>query len=212
MIRGRQLRQDEWDTTSRLPFVVDISSGNPPTMDIEEAVPSTTLRIRLEHLQNLFLIERLLYSKSKGYANDLVERSYQLVSLTLRFWTHQNQQGYLPYGLEWLAMQYAAQSGGILCMQLLRAIPTFHDTLSITRSQIVQKLSLLAAFLDWVEPEAPNGDLCNKVKSVVQRALDEALNPLVPSDTEKTWDINWGSCLSTDVQSVFNLDIFNFGE
>lgn len=75
-------------------------------------------------------------------------------------------------------MGFAAPAGGILSMELLK--PTLpngrHSTdPRITRSSIVQKLSLLVGFLDWVNPSAPNGDLCSECKSVIQRVLDQTL-------------------------------------
>ena len=75
-------------------------------------------------------------------------------------------------------MEYAAPGGGILCMELPR--PTISHAHprdpGITRSTIIQRLSLLVGFLDWVSPDAPNADLCMNCKTVIRRVLDHALN------------------------------------
>jgi hypothetical protein len=75
-------------------------------------------------------------------------------------------------------MAYGAPGGGILCQELL--YPTFsgthHKHPGLTRSSIVQQLSMLIGFLDWVRPTAPNGALCADAKTVIQRTLDHGLN------------------------------------
>lgn len=87
-------------------------------------------------------------------------------------------------------MNYAAPGGGILCMELLR--PTFagshHPSNSnISRSAIIQQLSLLVGFLGWVSPDAPNADLCASCRLVIQHVLDHTLNntgPIPPQQGE----------------------------
>ena len=70
-------------------------------------------------------------------------------------------------------------------MELLNPTFTgFHPrNRQITRSSIIQQLSLLVAFLDWVQPTGANGVLCKNCSSVVQATLDYALN----SNTGETW-------------------------
>lgn len=71
-------------------------------------------------------------------------------------------------------MAFGVPGGGILCQELLR--PTLHNDPRITRSSLIQKLSLLVGFLDWIKPTAPNGDLCGKCKTIIKHVLDQALN------------------------------------
>lgn len=84
-------------------------------------------------------------------------------------------------------MAHAAPAGGILCLELLN--PTFpgkHPRDSrITRSSIIQNLSLLVGFLDWVRPSAPNGDLCMDCKVIIQRVLDHTLNGSINDDSPR---------------------------
>jgi hypothetical protein len=75
-------------------------------------------------------------------------------------------------------MAYGAPAGGILCKELQKPSFCGRHPLDgqITRSAIIQKLSLLVGFLDWVDPLAPNADLCKDCKTVIQLVLDDALN------------------------------------
>ncbi|KAM0351639.1 hypothetical protein ACHAPU_002649 [Fusarium lateritium] len=134
--------------------------------------------LRLEHLQNLFFAERLLLRLGHVNENRMLPISFEMVSLTLLFWTHQDRFSDVRRDFEWLLMAFAAPGGGILCLELLR--PTFRGTHpdypKLSRSAIIQKLSLLIGFLDWVRPPAPNADLCADCKAVIQGVLDHNLN------------------------------------
>ena len=75
-------------------------------------------------------------------------------------------------------MAYATPAGGVLCMELLN--PSFtgkhpHND-GVTRSSIIQQLSLLIGFLDWIGPGGTNGDMCMNCRSVIQAVLDHTLN------------------------------------
>lgn len=99
-------------------------------------------------------------------------------------------------------MAYGAPGGGILCQELLR--PSFRGThpldAQLSRSSIVQQLSLLVGFLGWVQPSAPNADLCADCKAIIQRVLDHHLN--APRDDD-------GGLLALDWELTTPLD-FNF--
>ncbi|KAM0232016.1 hypothetical protein ACHAPO_008050 [Fusarium lateritium] len=136
---------------------------------------------RLTHLQNMFLLERLFLQYGALDEGDVLLVSFEMISLTLLFWTHKDKFRDIRRDFEWMLMAFAVPGGGILCQELLQ--PTFQgrhpkDT-RLSRSSIVQKLSLLVGFLDWVHPSAPNGDLCASCKTVIQRVLDYHLNDAV---------------------------------
>lgn len=82
-------------------------------------------------------------------------------------------------------MAYAAPGGGILCLELLKPTPTLGNSSIpvtdstgkvITRSGIVQVLSLLVGFLKWVSPSEAPGSTCASTMTIVKQVLDEALN------------------------------------
>ncbi|KAG8410288.1 hypothetical protein J3458_018000 [Metarhizium acridum] len=106
-------------------------------------------------------------------------------------------------GFAWLVMAYATPSGGILCMELLK--PSFSGRHArnpkITRSSIIQQLSLLIGFLDWIGPNGPNGELCANCSSVIQLVLDHTSN--APEDER------WPPVRLDTTQLDFNFELFD---
>jgi hypothetical protein len=107
-------------------------------------------------------------------------------------------------------MGYGASPGGILCKCLLKAPSSqIHpNEPEITRSAVIQKLSLLVAFLDWVSPTAPNAELCKDCKSVIQRVLDQALNAspgeAVPFLDGANWDFSTQLDFNFELMDTFD--------
>ncbi|KAI5456027.1 hypothetical protein BGZ63DRAFT_397322 [Mariannaea sp. PMI_226] len=153
-----------------------------PSLPIESLY--ARILIHLGHLQNLFFIERLLIRHGAPDDGNLLLTSFNMVKVTLVFWTHKDQFANIRRHFEWLLMAYGAPGGGILCQELLQ--PSFSGThpldARLSRSGIIQQLSLLVGFLDWVRPSAPNAELCADCKAIIQRVLDHHLN--APIDGE----------------------------
>ncbi|KAJ4011148.1 hypothetical protein NW766_007786 [Fusarium irregulare] len=191
----RDLKQRELNTIAQFPKNLIYDPDDPYDLPLPQPEPSShekdlsdphldskaiPMRIfaRLTHLQNMFLLERLLLQYGALDEGDVLVVSFEMISLTLLFWTHKDKFRDIRRDFEWILMAFAVPGGGILCQELLR--PTFqgrHPKDSrLSRSSIVQKLSLLVGFLDWVHPSAPNGDLCASCKTVIQRVLDYHLN------------------------------------
>lgn len=165
--------------------------------------------VRLEHLQNLFFIERLLTKEGHAPASQMLEISMELVSLTLIFWTHQDRLHGLQGDSEWLVMSYAAPAGGVLCLELLRGSGSGSGSgpATVTRSSMVQQLSLLVGFLDWVGPSAPNSDICQSVKRVVRHVLDQTLNH--PAEDDDQAGAAEGMGFSADMNEFFSFDLLD---
>lgn len=70
--------------------------------EIDVGVLFARLLLRLEHLQNLFFVERLLLRLGKRDEGDLLVVSFEMVSLTLIFWTHKDTFATIRRDLEWL--------------------------------------------------------------------------------------------------------------
>ncbi|KAH6897073.1 hypothetical protein B0T10DRAFT_526316 [Thelonectria olida] len=62
----------------------------------------TTLLLKLEHLQNLFFVERLMLRFGGQDAGQLLVTSFEMVSLTLTIWTHQDRFASIRRDFEWL--------------------------------------------------------------------------------------------------------------
>ncbi|KAH8678187.1 hypothetical protein BX600DRAFT_431479 [Xylariales sp. PMI_506] len=138
--------------------------------------------LHLEFKLNEFLLGRLYLKRNQTDDGQLLVTSFDLVASTLFVWTHMDRFVKARLDFEWLVIAFGAPAGGILCKELLK--PTFHGqhpkNPEITRSAIIQKLSLLVGFLDWVDKSAPNADLCGDCKAVIQGVLDQALNSSAP--------------------------------
>ncbi|KLP09329.1 Uncharacterized protein Y057_10435 [Fusarium fujikuroi] len=160
----------------------DKDLSDPP---VEANVVSLKIFIRLTHLQNMFLLERLLLQYGCPDEGDVLLVSYEMITLTLMFWMHKDRFRDIRRDMEWLLMAFAVPGGGILCLELLS--PTFqgkHPKDSrLSRSSIVQQLSLLVGFLDWVHPSAPNGDLCASCKTVIQRGALQRIAIMAATST-----------------------------
>ncbi|GKT42411.1 sorbicillinoid biosynthetic cluster transcription factor sor4 [Colletotrichum spaethianum] len=172
-IKERQLK-----TVAGFPPILAFREEDMQDRKIDVSTLYVQLIVHLEHLQNMFFIERML--AKRGHDDGaLLSVSFEMVSKTVMFWTNMDRLACMNGYFEWLVMAYAAPGGGILCLELLK--PTLHggnhpQNPKVTRSSIIQKLSLLVGFLDWVGPTAPNGDLCADCKCIIQHVLDQALN------------------------------------
>ncbi|KAI1367715.1 hypothetical protein F5Y08DRAFT_51237 [Xylaria arbuscula] len=161
------------------------------------------LLMRLEHLLNMFFIERLLI-KIGHPQSEILSISFDMITYTLPFWTHQDTLLPLRNDCEWLVIAFGGPAGGILCQELLK--PTLHHNSQITRSSLIQKLSLLVGFLDWVKPTAPNGDQVIKCKTIIKHVLDQALNaPPAGYDSATTTALELGFTTQVD----FDFDLLN---
>jgi hypothetical protein len=73
-------------------------------------------------------------------------------------------------------MSYGMPSIGILCTQLLNQVKNPAVEIKLPHSEIVQNLSLMIGFLDWIAPTSnsvSNGNLCRQMSRVIRRVLDQ---------------------------------------
>ncbi|KAI1763101.1 hypothetical protein GGR53DRAFT_521185 [Hypoxylon sp. FL1150] len=199
-----ELRARELQAISEFPPWLRFDDNDLADRSTPSEIFAARVMIQLEHLQNMFFLERLLLRNGHSDKGDLLEVSYDLT------WTDIDRLSEFSSDCEWLVMAYAVPGGGILCLELLK--PTLHNRPHrdprITRSSIIQKLSLLVGYLNWVSPSGPNGDLCSDAKSVIQRVLDQTLNA-APSVHEPPAVIDWN--FTTQVDFDFDLlDTFDW--
>ncbi|KAI0014575.1 hypothetical protein F4780DRAFT_202842 [Xylariomycetidae sp. FL0641] len=204
-----EIRDREMAMFGALPDSLKYHAGDVEDPSIEIHLLSARLVLQLDHLQNMFFAERLL-QRHGCEQNNLLAVSFDMLSFALPFWVHHDRLYAMRSDCEWLVMAYGVPAGGILCQELLK--PTLHASPptnpNITRSSIIQKLSLLSGFLDWIKPNAPNADLCFRCKTIIQHVLDQALNttPVAPGAFNTLdWDF------STQVDFDFDLlDTFDW--
>ncbi|KAL4782547.1 hypothetical protein BJX76DRAFT_369104 [Aspergillus varians] len=143
---------------------------------------------RLEFLLNMFLLERLLARHKVVPDQGLIDVSQEMLVLTLTFWKKKDRFVGLYSDFEWLVMSYGVPSSGILCLELLRQAthPESH-VLTIPRSEVIQNLSLLVAYLEWIQPSASCRETVSFIRKVLAQSLDRVLNmPFLPQDIEST--------------------------
>lgn len=89
-------------------------------------------------------------------------------------------------------MCYGMPSIGILCTHFLKQVnnPTEVEV-NLPRSEIIQNLSMVIGFLDWVRPAAGNYGLCRRMSRVIRRVLDQILEPEPEHDAEILPDGIW---------------------
>lgn len=92
-----------------------------------------------------------------------------------------------------MLMCWGVPSSGVLCVELLKQVKAPPGTVHapcLPRAEVVQNLSLLVGFLEWVRPAAGNYKLCTRMRQVIKRILNRILNPTVqqsaPSSQEST--------------------------
>ncbi|OAA74181.1 Fungal transcriptional regulatory protein [Cordyceps fumosorosea ARSEF 2679] len=162
---------------------------------------------QLEHLQNLFFIDRLLIRCGYAIRDNLLETSLGLAVLALHLWIHKDQfaGAVVARSFEWIMLSYGAPAAGILCQEVLGAGEHSKDP-NIGRATVIQQLSLLVGFFDWVRPSMPNAKLCANCKAIIQQVLDQCLNTS-PEDALPTfpvWDLSDQPDFSFELMDTFD--------
>jgi hypothetical protein len=71
-------------------------------------------------------------------------------------------------------MCYGMPSIGVLCTELLKQAKNPKEIeIKLPCSEIIQNLSLMIGFLNWVKPTAGNYKLCRRMSQVIKRILDQ---------------------------------------
>ncbi|KAJ4012332.1 hypothetical protein NW752_008006 [Fusarium irregulare] len=192
------IREEEEKLYRELPihFLYNPADGM-QNMDTEGA--HQKLLVGLDHLLNMFLIERLLVKRDPtSNRKDLLVISFEMVVLTLSIWTQRHIWAEVKGENQWTIRSYATLAGAILCMELINPNPVEGINATIagetySRSSVIQQLSLLAGSLG-----SSQSSTSVKVRAVIKKVLDHILNdprgPPTPVglegfDFNADWDI-----------------------
>jgi len=75
-------------------------------------------------------------------------------------------------------MCYGIPSSGIICVELLKQMRQPRSIhVRMPRSEVIQNLSMLVGFLEWVRPTAANRELCGRMSVIIKGILDQVLDP-----------------------------------
>ncbi|EED23993.1 FAD dependent oxidoreductase superfamily [Talaromyces stipitatus ATCC 10500] len=151
-------------------------------------------RIQLDVLQCHFLLQRLLVSRQFNSGQELFDVAQETISIIVSLWQNRDQLQELSYAFNWITVSYGMPCAGILCIELLRACnlappspatdssmtAAVHSLVQVSRSEVVQNLTMFGAVLDWIRPTNNNAQLSRKFKKVLQRIIDTVFDSLGP--------------------------------
>jgi len=129
---------------------------------------------RLQYLEYRLLLTRRLHT----HAQAMVDCAREMLELVVLTWVQRDRFSEQHHNYDWMLMCWGVPSSGVLCVELLRQVrnPSSRGP-TLPRSEIVQNLSLLVGFLEWVRPAAGNYQLCSRMRLIIKRILDQILNP-----------------------------------
>ena len=145
------------------------------------------LNFRLMRLEHQLLLERLAYKQELYDGQSMIDCAREMLELTVLIWVQRDRFPEHHHDYDWMLMCWGVPSSGVLCVELLKQMKqpagTPHYPI-LPRSEIVQNLSLLIGFLEWVKPAAGNYQLCTRMRQIIKRILDQILNPAPPMPQE----------------------------
>lgn len=134
-------------------------------------------------LEHRLILERLAHKQGVQDGQTMIDCAREMLELVVLLWVQRDRFVEKHCDYDWMLMCWGVPSSGVLCVELLKQMkqPTGVSTLKLPRSEIVQNLSLLIGFLEWVRPAAGNYLLCRRMSLLIKRILDQILNPSPPS-------------------------------
>jgi hypothetical protein len=139
-------------------------------------------------LEHRLLLERLAHKQGILDGQSMVDCAREMLELTVLVWVQRDRFVEHHCDYDWMLMCWGVPSCGVLCVELIKQMkqpPGSPHVLNLPRSEIVQNLSLLIGFLEWVRPAAGNYQLCRRMRLIIKRILDQILNPS-PSSSAPT--------------------------
>ena len=144
--------------------------------DISDSKVFHRMAARLQYLEYRLLLERRAHQQGFLDGQSLVDCAREMLELVVAIWVQRDRFSD-QHNYDWMLMCWGVPSSGVLCVELLKQIksPTTPGPV-LPRSEIVQNLSLLIGFLEWVRPAAGNYRLCGRMRSIIKSILDRILN------------------------------------
>lgn len=109
------------------------------------------LCLRLKTLEMRLLLERLAHKHGILSGQSMVDCAREMLELTVLLWVQRDRFVESHHDYDWMLMCWGIPSSGVLCVELLKQIKGQGGGLRLPRSEIVQNLSLLIGFLEWVK-------------------------------------------------------------
>jgi hypothetical protein len=90
------------DTISQFPAGLVYNPQDLADPSIDADILTVRMLLQITHLQNLFLLERLLLRHGAPDEGDLLITTFEIVTLTLTFWTQKDRFSQVRRYFEWL--------------------------------------------------------------------------------------------------------------
>ncbi|CZR70092.1 uncharacterized protein PAC_19993 [Phialocephala subalpina] len=133
---------------------------------------------RFDYLRINFLLERLSSERGGASKRKLLEAAREMLDLTVFLWLERDRSANRKHDYDYIIMSYGIPCIGILCTEFLKQVKNPNEVeVKLPCSEIVQNLSMIIGFLDWVRPAAGNYKLCCRMSRVIRRVLDHILEP-----------------------------------
>ncbi|RSL74533.1 hypothetical protein CEP53_000127 [Fusarium sp. AF-6] len=99
---NRALKHREMDTISQFPAGLAYNPQDLADPSVNSDILTVRMLLQITHLQNLFLLERLLLRHGAPDEGDLLITTFEIVTLTLTFWTQKDRFSQVRRYFEWL--------------------------------------------------------------------------------------------------------------
>lgn len=207
------LKQRSQAQYESFPWMVKYETGD-EVGPISDLTVSCRISVRNRYLQNCFLIERLLQKAGYSEGQELLDIARESLAVVLISYNHRDRFVDQHHDFEWIVsrspffccsfsgsnilqiMCYGVPVAGVLCLELLKQSGGGPHNLKLPRSETIQNLSMFAAFLDWVRPGDGNYQLCQRMRTIIKKVLDQILEG--PPANQAT---------STDPQAIYDFEL-----
>jgi hypothetical protein len=134
--------------------------------------------LRLQYLEYRLPLERRAHHQGFLDGQSMVDCAREMLELVVLTWVQRDRFSEQHHNYDWMLMCWGVPSSGVLCIELLKQMKSPNAPGPVLpRSEIVQNLSLLVGFLEWVRPAAGNYQLCGRMRHIIKRILDQILSP-----------------------------------
>ncbi|KGQ06220.1 hypothetical protein BBAD15_g8450 [Beauveria bassiana D1-5] len=204
-----ELRQQATSVYDGFPSILKHAADDLQNPDLDHVQVYTRLHITLEHLHNVFFIERLLSKLREGVTAELVRISLEIIELSLIPFTNRQLTTGVMCDIDWLLMAYGAPAGGVLCMELLRPAAASSGAAGVKKSTMIRSLSMLVGCLHAVPSDAPNYGVSATLKKIIEQVLDRVLDPPAETTGQEFSVQGWETDFLVDAADLFTSDLLD---
>ncbi|KAM3561836.1 hypothetical protein MY1884_002173 [Beauveria asiatica] len=204
-----ELKQQATSMYDGFPLILKHAADDLQNPDLDHVQVYTRLHITLEHLHNVFFIERLLSKLREGVTAELVRISLEIIELSLIPFTNRQLTTGVMCDIDWLLMAYGAPAGGVLCMELLRPAAASSGAAGVKKSTMIRSLSMLVGCLHAVPSDAPNYGVSATLKKIIEQVLDRVLDPPAETTGQELSVQGWETDFLVDAADLFTSDLLD---